>query len=158
MPIKSSMLDSLTTIFLRGLNTLSKEVDAFEGRGDFWESSEQFPNSAGNLTLHLVGNLQQFIGATLGGSSYIRQRAQEFSDKNLAISDLQKLIESTKDVVQQTLSSTEESKLSEKCPVDFLGPDATWEMFLIHLVSHFSYHLGQINHIRRSASLLESEL
>jgi hypothetical protein len=38
-------------------------------------------NSAGNLCLHLIGNLNHFIGATLGNTGYVRNREQEFSSK-----------------------------------------------------------------------------
>src|SRR5262245_49338973 len=35
-------------------------------------------NSIGNLTLHLTGNLNHFIGAKLGNTGYVREREREF--------------------------------------------------------------------------------
>ena len=37
-----------------------------------WRTLPGVPNSAGNLALHVAGNLQHFVGAVLGGSAYVR--------------------------------------------------------------------------------------
>ena len=46
-----------------------------------WEVSGEIKNSAGNLCLHICGNLQHFVGAVLGNSGYVRKRDEEFSRK-----------------------------------------------------------------------------
>ena len=55
----------------------------YKNEEDVWKIKEGISNSAGNLTLHLLGNLNHFIGATLGNTGYVRERDKEFSLKNI---------------------------------------------------------------------------
>ena len=114
-----------------------------------WEVSGNIKNSSGNLCLHICGNLQHFIGATLGNSGYVRKRDLEFSKKNVPVSEMVKEIEKTLEVVEQTLSELNEEKLGEIYPINVFGEEMTTGFFLTHLTTHLSYHLGQINYQRR---------
>ena len=40
-------------------------------------------NSGGNLALHLIGNINHFFGANLGGTGFVRKRDLEFSNKKM---------------------------------------------------------------------------
>jgi hypothetical protein len=46
----------------------------------WWRSSPSL-NSIGNLTLHLCGNVRQWIVARLGGAADVRDRPAEFSER-----------------------------------------------------------------------------
>ena len=59
---KSTLLE----IFERDLNKLIEEINLYKQEESLWEIKEGISNSAGNLCLHLIGNLNHFIGATLG--------------------------------------------------------------------------------------------
>ena len=143
------MTESLNNVMQKSLQQLKKEMAAYANEEDIWRTDGEISNSAGNLCLHLCGNLQHFIGAVLGNTGYIRQRDNEFSDKNIATDDLQLLIDTTMAVVSKTLSDLDDKTLTNDYPEQVLGTSMTIEYFLIHLASHLGYHLGQINYHRR---------
>lgn len=159
MDIKNTglkMIDTLSELFLRDLEKLKTEISSFKDEKNLWKISGdthldggQVKNSAGNLCLHLCGNLQHFVGAVLGNSEYIRNRDAEFSQKNVPIRELVAEIELTSKVVKQTLESLTESSLNNIYPSNIFGEGTTTAGFLIHLAAHLNYHLGQINYHRR---------
>lgn len=84
----------LVEFFERDLNKLRDELLLFRSEEDLWKIKGDVKNSAGNLFLHLNGNLNHFIGSVLGSSGYVREREKEFSSKNIPrekiLSDLEK--------------------------------------------------------------------
>ncbi|MFC3159927.1 Protein of unknown function [Chryseobacterium arachidis] len=58
-------------------------------------------------------------------------------------------IEKTIEVVNSTLEKLSEEDAKKEYPLEPLGYPMTTEYFLIHLVAHLDYHLGQINYHRR---------
>lgn len=141
------MVISLTTLFSRDIDNVIKEINAYEDESDLWKVAGDVKNSAGNLALHLSGNLRHFIGHLLGQSDYVRDRENEFNASGVARQELIAELEKAKSEIEKVLPGLSEEILSQKptgIPYDF-----TWETFLIHLYSHFSYHAGQINYHRR---------
>ena len=61
-------------------------------------------NSAGNLCLHLIGNLNTYIGAQIGKTNYIRNRELEFSQKDIQQAELIAQIDATIAVVNNSLN------------------------------------------------------
>ena len=106
-------------------------------------------NSGGNLCLHLLGNLNTYIGAELGKSGYVRQRDLEFSMKDIPKTELFEKIESLIEIVDSTFKQLLEEDLKKDYPTEALGYRMTTGYFLIHLLAHLNYHLGQINYHRR---------
>ncbi|MEO8173519.1 MAG: DinB family protein, partial [Sediminibacterium sp.] len=106
-------------------------------------------NPGGNLCLHLLGNLQHYIGHVLGNSGYVRNRPKEFSDKDIPVSELFDLIDHTVAAVAKTIRSLNETTLGKTYPEKVFEYDMTTEYFLLHLLAHLNYHLGQINYHRR---------
>jgi len=143
------MIETLTKLFLRDLEKLKTEISSFKDEKNIWKISVERKNSAGNLCLHLCGNLQHFIGAVLGNSGYIRNRDAEFSRKDVPFRELVAEIELTVKVVQKTLQELKEDDLQKTYPINVLGFEMTTEFFLTHLTTHLNYHLGQINYHRR---------
>lgn len=142
---------SLTELFERDLNKLKAEINLYTDEGKIWVLKGEIKNSAGNLALHLLGNLNHFIGAILGNSGYVRNRDAEFSDKNIPCSEIINNIDKTIGVVRSTLSKISDDDLKKDYPVKVLKDKVTMrtEFFLIHLSGHLNYHLGQINYHRR---------
>ena len=71
-----SIIQPVRTVILRELRALDREIAAYPDDQSPWKAPEGISNSAGNLALHMAGNLRHFIGAVLGGSGYVRdQRA-----------------------------------------------------------------------------------
>lgn len=139
----------LTEIYTRDLNRLLNEVKLYEDENNLWVIKEGINNSAGNLVLHLTGNLNHYIGARLGNSGYIRNRPDEFALKNIPKEDLIKVIESTTTVVLNTLATLNEADFNTDFPEEVFGKKDTVDFILVHLTTHLTYHLGQINYHRR---------
>lgn len=142
-------LDSLKLIFERDLNNLSKELDAYTNEEELWILTGDINNTAGNLILHLCGNLQHFIGAVLGNSGFIRKRDEEFGLKGVSKAELNSQIDLTKKAVNDALEQLKGEDLNKPFPINVFGHEMTTDFFLIHLVTHLSYHLGQVNYHRR---------
>ncbi|MBD1396483.1 DinB family protein [Pontibacter sp. JH31] len=143
------MTKELTSLFERDLNKLTEEIRAFQHEENLWKTTGQISNSAGNLCLHLVGNLNTYIGAILGNTGYRRDREAEFSQKGIPVTELLKRIREVQAVVSHTLQQLPEEGLQELYPQPILGHDMSTGFFLMHLHGHLNYHLGQINYLRR---------
>ena len=141
--------ETLIKIFKRDLNKLKIEIESYSKENNLWKVEKGISNSAGNLCLHIIGNLNTFIGAEFGGTDYIRQRDLEFSLKDVPRTELIKQIEETTIIVEKAIERlTEEDFMKEYSRRVFEDKMST-EFFLIHLTAHLSYHLGQINYHRR---------
>lgn len=143
------LLSTLQEIFFRDINRLKSEMELYQNEADIWRVEKQISNSAGNLCLHLIGNLNAFIGAALGKTNYVRNRALEFSEKGVPRTELLNKIDETILVVNQTLQQLSEDDLKKDFPVLVFEEKTTTEFFLVHLATHLTYHLGQINYHRR---------
>lgn len=143
----------LRTLFKRDLTKLKSEIELYTTTANLWISTPHIANSAGNLCLHLIGNLNTYIGANLGGTGYIRNRELEFSSKDIPKEILLQKIEETILVVDHTLSTLTAEQLVAEYPFLVLEQATSTQFLMIHLVSHLSYHLGQINYHRRLLDL-----
>ena len=136
-------------LFTRDLNALKREVDLYKDEKNLWLVTGDISNCAGNLCLHLVGNLNHFIGAKLGDTGYVRERDLEFSLKNVPKVELIKQVDETISVVESVLGKLTEEDLQKEYKRLDIEDTMTTEYFLVHLTMHLAYHLGQINYHRR---------
>jgi uncharacterized damage-inducible protein DinB len=141
--------ETLAKLYERDLGLLTREIDKYVSTEDLWKVEGQITNSAGNLAMHICGNLQHFIGTVLGGSDYIRERDLEFSKKNVSPDTQKNEIEITKAIISKTLSNLADGELEKPYPIEVFGQPMSTEYFLVHLATHLNYHLGQINYHRR---------
>jgi len=139
----------LTTIITRDLQKLKTEIESYKSESNVWRIEKSIANSAGNLCLHLVGNLNAYIGATLGQTGYVRDRDSEFSLKDIPRKELIEKIESTIAVINRVLPTLSHEMLQNEYPLLVLKEKTSTEYFLVHLASHLGYHLGQVNYHRR---------
>lgn len=143
----------LIKILERDLNKLKDELNTYTSEESLWLLPKGINNSAGNLVLHIVGNLNHFIGAILGNTGYIRKRDLEFSQKNIPRSIILPKIDETIGVVEETLKKLTSSDLIKPYPLLVFKEPMTTAYFLSHLASHLAYHVGQINYHRRLLNL-----
>ena len=143
------MVESLKKIFIRDLNKLKKEIESYSLESNLWIVSQEIKNSGGNLCFHLIGNLKHFIGGVLGESGYIRQRELEFSSSNIPKEKLIKELDETIEMIENTLNGFQDDELEQMYPIVVFKDKMSIGFFLIHLTTHLSYHLGQINYHRR---------
>jgi len=108
----------------------------------WWRPNEE-SNSVGNLLLHLTGNIRQWIVAGVGGASVTRNRAAEFATRDGgSAAEILAELERALAEVDQVLSELTAVRLAERCTIQ--GRDVTVLDAVLHVVEHFSYHLGQI--------------
>jgi hypothetical protein len=141
--------ETLIEIFERDLNKLKIEINSYPDESKLWIVEKNIKNSGGNLCLHLLGNLNQFICGVLGKSGYVRNRDAEFSDKNISKKMLIKNIDDTIKGIVETFQSLNVKDFDLIYPIDVFNKKMTTGFFLIHLTTHLNYHLGQINYHRR---------
>jgi uncharacterized damage-inducible protein DinB len=140
---------SLRSLYHRDLRNLRKEIEAFKEE-DLWRTSNGVINSGGNLCLHICGNLRHYIGHVMGCDDFKRNRTQEFKIKHMPKEELLGLVDQTLIAVDHVLGSLSEEAFNAPYPGELpVDAENTCE-FLLHLYGHLNYHLGQINHLRRT--------
>ncbi len=143
------LTETLQLLFKRDLNKLKVEIELYKDEKKIWIIEKQIANSAGNLCLHLVGNLNTYIGATLGNTNYVRNRELEFSLKGIPATELINKIEAAIVVVTSVLKNLTEKEMENEYPLLVFDNTTSTGYFLIHLTTHLTYHFGQINYHRR---------
>ena len=141
--------ETLKTLYRRDLEKLRKEIDSYKTEENLWLIEKGLTNSAGNLCLHLIGNLSHFVGAELGKSGYVRQRDLEFSNKHIPKKELLQMIDETISTIEQTIDSLTDADFAADYPQIVFTDKMKTGYFLTHLATHLNYHLGQINYHRR---------
>ncbi|KAA1246799.1 DUF1572 family protein [Aquimarina sp. RZ0] len=147
--MNDSIIEILKTILNRDLQKLKLEISSYTKEKNLWLVTDQVSNSAGNLCLHLIGNLNTYIGAEFGKTGYVRERDQEFALKNVPVSKLLSMIDETILVVENSLNLLTRDDLQKEYPRMLLDKKPSTALFLVHLTTHLTYHLGQINYHRR---------
>lgn len=140
---------NITAFFERDLNKVITEISLFKSENDIWKIKEGILNSAGNLALHVIGNLNHFIGTTLGNTGYVRNRDEEFSLKDIPREALIADINDLKETIKNTLSKLSSADLENDFPIKIRDEVLSTQNMLIFLLAHLNYHLGQINYLRR---------
>ena len=136
-------------IFDRDLRALAREVEAYADERDLWRLPPGLVNSGGTLALHLAGNVQHYLGAVFGGTGYRRDRAAEFAERDVPRAELLRRIEAARAAVQAAAARAGEEQLGGDFREVVAGVRVNAGEYLIHLISHFTYHLGQVDYHRR---------
>jgi uncharacterized damage-inducible protein DinB len=143
------IIDTLKILFNTDLKRLIAEIQQYKIEADIWKIKGQINNSAGNLCLHLVGNLNTYIGRELGKTGYLRNRELEFSLKDVPRQELIQKVENTIEMINQILDNFDINILESEYPILIFDHKISTEYLLVHLTNHLTYHLGQINYHRR---------
>ena len=143
------LIETLIKLFKRDLSKLVVEIESYKSEKNLWLVQKEVSNSAGNLCLHLVGNLNAFIGAEFGNTGYIRQRELEFSLKDVPRTELIRQIKEVNTIVESALKGLTIDDLKKEYSRRVFEDTMTTGFFLVHLTTHLAYHLGQINYHRR---------
>lgn len=144
---------NLAYLFRRELDRLMDEINQYPDDEALRMTSRDTTNSAANIALHLVGNINHFLGHQLAGTDYKRDREAEFGRKDITRKELLQKIEDCKGVVANALEKVDDEQLDSMHDPGFLtGETMSIRQFLIHLYGHLNYHVGQINYHRRLLS------
>jgi hypothetical protein len=145
-----STASDVQLLLLRELEGFERELQLFPDDESVWRTAPGVANSAGNLALHVAGNLQHFVGAVLGKTGYVRDREQEFGRRSGTRAELVGELHKAAAAVRTVLPALPpgwEAETYPKPPVaDRQIPTGR---FLLHLAVHAAFHLGQAGYLRR---------
>lgn len=133
----------------RELRTLQREVESYSEDSQLWQAVPGMPNTAGTLVLHLAGNVRHFIGAVLGGTGYVRHRDMEFSRRDVRRTELLAEIVAARADLTRAFATIKDENLPAEYPEAITGMRVDSVEYLLHLLTHFAYHLGQLDTHRR---------
>jgi len=136
-------------LYIDFLHQLKEEISSYKNEDNIWKTRGSISNSSGNLCLHLCGNLNHFLGATLANIGYTRDRDMEFSKKNVSKEELIKNVDNTIATIEKVFDGINNERLKNIYPSDKFGESVSIGFVLSRLVSHLAYHIGQVNYHRR---------
>ena len=139
----------IRSLFLREVRALRREIEAYPDEATLWEQPGGVTNAAGNLALHLCGNLQHFIGAKLGGTGYVRNRDAEFASRGVRRDEILAEIDAAASAIDTGFGRITDADLRSPFPEVIAGTTVPTGEWLLHLISHLGYHVGQIDYHRR---------
>lgn len=142
--------EALRRILVRDLRGFARELALFPDESLLWTAPAGVANAAGNLALHVAGNLQHFIGGVLGGSGYIRDREAEFARRSGPLEELLDLLARAEADVQKVVPTLDPAALAAPYPAAPGGLNVTTGLWLLHLTTHLAFHLGQAGILRRA--------
>lgn len=142
---------TIAALLQRELQAFERELQLFPDDETVWRTMPGVPNSAGNLALHIAGNLQHFVGTVLGGSAYVRDRDREFSRQSGSRSELVNELQKAAVAVRTVVPNLTDDILGRDFPEAVIPNRRIQTLrFLLHLCAHASFHLGQAGYLRRS--------
>jgi len=145
----TALARNLTALITRELDTLVREIELFPDDESIWKTSAGVSNSCGTLALHCAGNLRHYVGAVLGGSEYVRDRAREFSQRSGTRAELVDELRQAREAVVRTLPTLGAGVLDADFPEPVAGVTLPTHRFLMHLAVHLGFHVGQADYLRR---------
>ncbi len=144
-----TLTSMLQTQIVRDLQGFIREIEAFPDDVTLWDVRPGVTNSAGNLSLHVCGNLQHFVGHALGGTGYVRQRDREFGQRSGTRADVVNELRATIAAMESVLPTVGADALAGDPPGGPGGLKLNTGQFLLHLGAHLAFHLGQAGYLRR---------
>lgn len=143
------LAEILRKILIRDVKALKRELEAYPDEPGLWLTPPGVSNSAGNLALHLAGNLRTFIGAQLGSNGYLRDREAEFSRRDVPRTEVLAQLDAAMQDIDATMPRVTDEDMSRPYPMPIGGVTLTTGEFLTHIAAHLAYHLGQVDYHRR---------
>lgn len=115
---------------------------------EIWWRPNEASNSAGNLVLHLCGNIRQWIISGLGGAPDVRERDKEFAERGpVGRGELTARLRATVGEARRVIRRMNPEALRRKYVIQ--GFHMTGLGVLAHVTEHFSHHAGQIIYIAK---------
>jgi DinB superfamily len=145
-----SSMEWTALLMTRELDGFATELSLCPDEATVWATLPGVANSIGTLTLHVCGNLQYYVGAVLGGTPYVRDRAREFAARGVPRAELLVEIARARDAVRTVLPTLAEADLATPYADVLGGTRPLTGLFLMHLTAHLSFHFGQAGYLRRA--------
>ena len=110
-----------------------------------WMRPYPYGNSIGNLILHLTGNLNNYFGAEMGGTGYVRNRPLEFAETSRIPKDeLLKRFDEAIAVVADVLLKQSESDWGAAYSAKGMEEIGNRFSAFLHCAAHVYHHTGQM--------------
>ena len=148
----SEITETIHALLRRELAAVRRSIDAYPDEKSVWAEQPGLPNTGGNLALHVAGNLQHYFGAVLGATGYARDRDSEFSRRGVPRTELLKQLDAAAVAIDAGLRGLSAERLAQPYPEQVGGRTIATQQFVVHLLSHLAYHLGQLDYHRRSVT------
>jgi len=146
---RAALSETIWRLLDRDLTAMQQEIALYPNDDALWQLPDGIANSGGNLALHVAGNLRHFFGAILGSSGYVRDREKEFATRGLSRAAVATELAVAQREVAVTLAHLDPAQLAAPYPIRVLDVQLDTATFLLHLCTHLTYHLGQIDYHRR---------
>ncbi|HEY7612833.1 MAG TPA: DUF664 domain-containing protein [Gemmatimonadales bacterium] len=143
------LVAAVAAILDRDLQALAREVTAYPDERALWATPTGITNSAGTLAVHLAGNIRHYFGAKLGDTGYVRDRPAEFAVRDVPRETILGQIEEARTALRAAAARASDDRQEEDYPEVIAGVRVATGEYLVHLVAHFAYHLGQLDYHRR---------
>jgi hypothetical protein len=145
----SDVVKSELAVYIRHLAGRVETMVRAIPEDQLWTKPFPFGNSVGNLVLHLTGNLSHYVGAKIGGSGYVRDRAREFSDPggypgSLILQRFHEAVDRVVGVIQARSAEDLGSSVSDEAPA------RTQFGLLLMVAAHLNNHVGQMSYLVRA--------
>jgi uncharacterized damage-inducible protein DinB len=145
-----TLADDIAVLLVRELDGFRREVALLSTDDELWRVAPGVTNPVGSLALHVAGNLRHFIGAVLGRDSYKRDRQAEFGTRGMSRMQVDEELVAAIGVVRRVLGSLTREQLADHATALPNGVSVRTDLFLLHLVAHTAFHLGQAGYLRRT--------
>lgn len=119
----------------------------------FWRKPYAYGNSFGHLTLHLIGNLNYYIGTQIAKTGYVRDREREFTERNpRPKQEVLKQLDDTISMVVKTIETQTAETWSQAYQA--IGAEHAKDRFsmIFRCAAHFQHHLGQMIYLVKEHS------
>jgi hypothetical protein len=146
---RASVTSTLGAALLRELRAMRREIEAYPDDRTPWATPPGIANPAGTLALHLAGNLRHFMGATYGGTGYVRDRDAEFARRDVPRAQIVAELDAAITEAAAGIARLDDGRLDEPFPHVMGKVALTLREALVHLTTHAAYHLGQVDYHRR---------
>ena len=143
------LAQEIAQLFRRDLTRLLQELEAFPDDETLWRTVSGVSNSAGNLALHLEGNLREFIGRQLGKAPYQRHRDDEFAAQGLPKAGVIERLSAVRELVPSVLARLSPESLDATFPEPVYGAPLSTRQLLLSLHARLNDHVGQTHWLRR---------
>jgi len=139
----------IAALYSRDIQRLIQELRAFPDTASLWQTAPGVANAAGTLALHLEGNLREFIGRQMGKIAFTRDRPLEFSARGVEQAELIARLEAVHASIPAVIATLSDADLAGTHAEPYMDKSVTRHWFLVHLLGHLNYHLGQVDYLRR---------
>jgi uncharacterized damage-inducible protein DinB len=139
----------VSRLLLRELEAYRREIELFPDDRSVWTTVPGVTNSAGNLVLHVCASLRHYFGTVLGGAGYRRDRDAEFGRRSGTRRELVDEVEAAIAAVRAGAAALTPEALEAAFPEAVLGVRPRTGVWVVHLVAHTAFHLGQVGYLRR---------